>query len=308
LILTQNKYAIVITGPTGIGKTSLSIKLATYLDCSIVSADSRQIFKEIKIGTAAPTQEQLKQVPHFLVGTKSIFEYYNAYEYEKEALFIVKKLFELSNYVVLTGGSMMYIDAFCNGIDELPTVDPELRKNLQRKFEKEGLESIRRQLKLMDPKFYKQVDLRNPKRVIHALEICMMTGRPYSELRTNTKKQRPFQIIKIGLDIERSELHQRINLRVDQMIKEGLEQEAREFFQHKNLNSLNTVGYREFFDYFEGTITKEEAIGLIKRNSRRYARKQLSWFRRDKKISWFNPDNPDEVIKFVENKMTGAWN
>lgn len=299
----QNKYVIVITGPTGIGKTSLSIKLATYFNCSIVSADSRQIFKEIKIGTAAPAQEQLKQIPHYLVGTKSIFEYYSAYEYEQEALIIVKQLFESSNYVVLTGGSMMYIDAFCYGVDDLPTVDPELRQDLQRKFEREGLESIRRQLKLLDPEFYKQVDLKNPKRVIHALEICLMTGRPYSELRTNTKKQRPFQIIKIGLDIERSELHQRINQRVDQMIKEGLEQEAREFFKHKNLNSLNTVGYREFFTYFEGKITKEEAIELIKRNSRRYARKQLSWFRRDKEISWFNPDKPDEVIKFVESKI-----
>jgi tRNA dimethylallyltransferase len=299
----QNKYVIVITGPTGIGKTSLSIKLATYFNCSIVSADSRQIFKEIKIGTAAPAQEQLKQIPHYLVGTKSIFEYYSAYEYEQEALIIVKQLFESSNYVVLTGGSMMYIDAFCYGVDDLPTVDPELRQDLQRKFEREGLESIRRQLKLLDPEFYKQVDLKNPKRVIHALEICLMTGRPYSELRTNTKKQRPFQIIKIGLDIERSELHQRINQRVDQMIKEGLEQEAREFFKHKNLNSLNTVGYREFFTYFEGKITKEEAIELIKRNSRRYARKQLSWFRRDKEISWFNPDKLDEVIKFVESKI-----
>lgn len=298
-----HKSVVVITGPTGIGKTGLSIELAQKFNCPIISADSRQIFKEMTIGTAAPTPEQLEKATHHLVGTRSIFDYYSAYEYEQEAMELANRLFEENNSLILTGGSMMYIDAFCNGIDELPTIDQELRDSLQETFQKEGLESIRRQLKLLDADFYQQVDLRNPKRVIHALEICLMTGRPYSELRTNTKKVRPFQIIKIGLDMDRNLLHHRINQRVDQMIEDGLEQEARDLYQHKNLNSLNTVGYREFFDFFDGNISREKAIELIKRNSRRYARKQLSWFRRDKEINWFSPDNPEEVFTFVKSKI-----
>ena len=303
-----HKSVIVITGPTGVGKTGLSIELAQTLHCSIISADSRQIFKEMTIGTAAPGPEQLQRAKHYLVGTRSIFDYYSAYEYEQEAMGLVSRLFQEKDYVILTGGSMMYIDAFCNGIDELPTIDQELRESLQETYQKEGLESIRRQLKMLDPDFYKQVDLKNPKRVIHALEICLMTGRPYSELRTNTKKNRPFRIIKIGLDMDRNLLHHRINQRVEQMIQEGLEQEARDLYEHKNLNSLNTVGYRELFDYFDGNISREKAIELIKRNSRRYARKQLSWFRRDKEINWFSPDSSEEVFTFVKNniKQTGV--
>jgi len=303
-----HKSVIVITGPTGVGKTGLSIELAQTLHCSIISADSRQIFKEMTIGTAAPGPEQLQRAKHYLVGTRSIFDYYSAYEYEQEAMELVSRHFQEKDYVILTGGSMMYIDAFCNGIDELPTIDQELRESLQETYQKEGLESIRRQLKMLDPDFYKQVDLKNPKRVIHALEICLMTGRPYSELRTNTKKNRPFRIIKIGLDMDRNLLHHRINQRVEQMIQEGLEQEARDLHEHKNLNSLNTVGYRELFDYFDGNISREKAIELIKRNSRRYARKQLSWFRRDKEINWFSPDSSEEVFTFVKNniKQTGV--
>ncbi|MGQ1890955.1 tRNA (adenosine(37)-N6)-dimethylallyltransferase MiaA [Thermophagus sp. OGC60D27] len=304
--MKSGKYVIVITGPTGIGKTALSIRTAQYFDTSIISADSRQIFKEIKIGTASPTQEELKKAPHYLIGTKSIFDYYSAYEFEQEALKIAEQLFEKKDLVILCGGSMLYIDAFCHGIDELPTVDPELRDSLQQKYRAEGLESIRRQLKLLDPEFYKQVDLKNPKRIIHAVEICLMTGRPYSQLRTNTRKSRPFNIIKIGLDMDRGQLHERINKRVDMMIENGLEEEARQLTPHQHLNSLNTVGYREFFDYFNGLITKDKAIELIKRNSRRYARKQLSWFRRDQEIKWFSPDNYDEVINFVENTIEWA--
>ncbi len=300
--MSIQKNVIVITGPTGIGKTGLSVELAKRLNCSIISADSRQIFKEMTIGTASPSPEQLQEVSHHLVGTRSIFDYYSAYEYEQEAMDVAIRLFKENNNVILAGGSMMYIDAFCNGIDDLPTIDPELRQNLQENYKKEGIESIRRQLKILDPVFYQQVDLKNPKRIIHALEICLMTGRPYSNLRTNTKKVRPFQIIKIGLDMDRISLHQRINQRVDQMVKEGLELEACNLHKHKDLNSLNTVGYREFFDYFDGKISREKAIELIKRNSRRYARKQLSWFRRDKEINWFSPDNPEEVFNFVQNK------
>jgi tRNA dimethylallyltransferase len=299
--LRSNKYVIAILGPTGIGKTDISIRIARKFNTSIISADSRQIFKETKTGTASPTREQLKEVPHYLVGTRSIFDYYSAFEYEQEAVSIAKKLFRKVDKIIMTGGSMLYIDAFCHGIDELPTVDPELRNNLQKQYQEEGLESIRRQLKLLDPDFYRQVDLKNPKRIIHAVEICLMTGKPYSKLRTNKRKERPFNIIKIGLDMDRKELHQRINDRVDQMILEGLEEEARSLYPYKHLNALNTVGYREFFDHFDGIISREKAIELIKRNTRRYARKQLSWFRRDKEISWFSPDNPDEVIKFAEN-------
>jgi tRNA dimethylallyltransferase len=303
LVLITTGKVIVITGPTGIGKTGLSIKLAQKLNCPIISADSRQIFKEMTIGTASPTQEQLQKAPHYLIGTHSMFDYYSAYEYEQEVMGLVSHLFKEQNHVILTGGSMMYIDAFCNGIDELPTIDPELRESLQETYHKEGLENIRRQLKILDPEFYKQVDLKNPKRVIHALEICLMTGRPYSELRTNTKKIRPFQMIKVGLDMDRGLLHHRINQRVDQMIVDGLEEEARGLYQYKSLNSLNTVGYREFFNFFDGNISREDAIELIQRNSRRYARKQLSWFRRDEEIHWFSPDNSEEVFNFVERKI-----
>jgi len=300
--LSHSKTVFVITGPTAIGKTGLSIEVARHFECPIISADSRQIFREMKIGTAAPDKDQLLTVPHFMVGTKSIFDYYSAFEYEQEALSISEKIFKKHDVIVLSGGSMMYIDAFCHGIDELPTVDPELRQDLKKKYKDEGIESMRHQLKMMDPVFYRQVDLKNPQRVIHALEICLMTGRPYSELRTNTRKQRPFDILKIGLDMDRTLLHQRINQRVDVMMQNGLEEEVRELFPHKHLNSLNTVGYRELFQYFEGDISKEKAIELIKRNSRRYARKQLSWFRRDKEIWWFSPDNSQEVIKFADSK------
>ncbi|MDI3520185.1 MAG: tRNA dimethylallyltransferase [Anaerophaga sp.] len=299
--MKSNKYVIAILGPTGIGKTDISIKMAQTFNTSIISADSRQIFKETNIGTASPTRKQLQKVPHYLVGTKSIFDYYSAFEYEQEAISIATKLFREVDKIVMTGGSMLYIDAFCHGIDELPTIDPGLRNNLQKQYQEEGLESIRRQLKLLDPDFYRQVDLKNPKRIIHAVEICLMTGMPYSKLRTNKRKERPFKIIKIGLDMDRKKLHQRINDRVDRMIREGLEEEARSLYPYKHLNSLNTVGYREFFDHFDGVISRGKAIELIKRNTRRYARKQLSWFRRDKEISWFPPDNPDEVIKFAEN-------
>ena len=302
----QQKNVVLLTGPTGIGKTNISIELARKLGTSIISADSRQIFREMKIGTAAPTPEQISRVPHFLVGSHSIFEYYNAWEYEQEALSIADEQFKQTDTLLLTGGSMMYIDAFCHGIDELPTVDQQLREDIQKQYEKEGIESIRRQLKLLDPDFYRQVDLKNPKRVIHAVEMCLMTGRPYSEMRTNPKKERPFGIIRIALDMDRTALHQRINQRVDQMLKEGLEEEARALYPHKHLNALNTVGYRELFQYFDNEINRNEAIRLIKRNTRRYARKQLSWFRRDNEMCWFTPDNPDKIYKFVESKLRHA--
>jgi len=297
--LPKHNCLIVITGPTGIGKTDLSIRLAQTFRSVIISGDSRQIFKELTIGTAKPTEAQLSQATHFLIDSHSIRDYYSAWQYEQDVLSLTKELFPIYNPLILTGGSMMYIDALCNGIDEIPTIDQELRDNLYRQYKNEGIDAIRRLLKQLDPVFYGIVDLKNDKRVIHAVEICLMSGKPYSELRTQTKRERPFHIIKIGLDMPREELYGRINLRVDQMIADGLIDEAKQLYHLKDLNSLNTVGYKELFDYFDGDITQEEAIELIKRNSRRYAKKQVSWFKRDKEITWFHPQQYDEIVNFV---------
>ena len=299
---TKN-HLIVLAGPTGIGKTDLSLKIAKELNTFIISADSRQIFKELKIGTAAPTPEQLSIVPHYMVGTKSIHDYYSAYEFEQEAIALLKEKFKEHPAILMAGGSMMYIDAVCKGIDDIPTIDPELRKEIQERYKHEGIDSIRRELKLLDPVFYDQVDLKNDKRVIHAVEVCLMAGKPYSSLRKHNTRQRDFNIIQIGLDMERAELYDRINKRVDKMIADGLVEEAKEFYPHKKLNSLNTVGYKELFEYFDGNISLEKAVELIKRNSRRYAKKQLSWFRRDKERSWFHPSQTVEIMEFIRQKM-----
>jgi len=295
----KNKTVVVLSGPTGTGKTATGIKLAKQFDSVIISADSRQIYKEIPIGTAAPSKEELMQIPHYLIGTHSIFDYYNAYEFEQDALAIVESLFEKHNLIFMVGGSMMYIDAFCNGIDELPTVDPIIRDGLAEKYKNEGLEVLRRQLKQLDPVFYGQVDLKNPKRVIHAVEICLMTGQPYSSLRTKPQKERTFNIVKIGLEMKREILYEKINNRVLLMMQNGLEEEAKSLYEYKHLNALNTVGYKELFDYFDGKYSKEKAIELIQRNTRRYAKKQLTWFKRDKEIKWFNPD---EILFFFSRQ------
>ncbi|WP_430824633.1 tRNA (adenosine(37)-N6)-dimethylallyltransferase MiaA [Carboxylicivirga sp. N1Y90] len=291
---------MVLVGPTGIGKTDTSIKLAQHLNTEIISADSRQIYKELKIGTAAPTEEQTSIVPHHMVATHSIHDYYNAWEFEQDVIKLSAKLFEGKDQLILTGGSMMYVDAVCKGIDDLPTIDPELRQEVMDLHEKQGLEAIRRQLKMLDPVFYDQVDLKNHKRVMHALEVCLMTGKPYSSLRTNSARKRPFNIIKVGLDMDREELYTRINKRVDIMVEDGLFNEAKEFYKNKKLNALNTVGYKEIFAHWDGEYDAQTAIELIKRNSRRYAKRQLSWFRRDKEMQWFHPTDVTEIIKFVE--------
>ncbi len=293
------KTLIVIVGPTGIGKTTASIAIANYFKTEIISADSRQIFKELNIGTATPTAHELTSAVHHNIGSHSIHQYYSAWEFEQDALALSEKLFLKHDQVIMTGGSMLYIDAMCKGIDDLPTIDEELRENLHKQYMSEGIESIRRQLKQLDPEFYNQVDLMNHKRVIHAVEICLMTGQPYSTLRTNTIKQRPFNILKIGLEMEREEIYERINKRVDNMIEEGLVEEARGLYPHKELNSLNTVGYKELFDYFDGEHNLEKAIELIKRNTRRYAKKQLTWFKRDKEISWFHPQDTNKMLSFI---------
>ncbi|MCQ4915089.1 tRNA (adenosine(37)-N6)-dimethylallyltransferase MiaA [Bacteroides nordii] len=294
---------IVLIGPTGVGKTELSLRLAEHFHTSIVSADSRQLYADLKIGTAAPTSEQLNRVPHYLVGTLKLTDYYSAARYEEEALTTLDNLFRQHDTVILTGGSMMYIDAICKGIDDIPTVDTETRELMLQRYETEGLEKLCAELKLLDPEYYRIVDLKNPKRVIHALEICYMTGKTYTSFRTQQKKQRPFRIIKVGLTRDRAELYDRINRRVDIMIEEGLLEEARSVYPYRTLNSLNTVGYKEMFNYLDGTWELPFAIEKIKQNSRIYSRKQMTWFKRDEEIQWFHPEQETEILDYINTKI-----
>ena len=295
----MKKNLIVITGPTAVGKTSLCLDIAQHLDIPIINADSRQIYRELKIGTAAPTDEQLRLVRHFFVGILSIQDYYSASIYEQQVMHLLNNQFRTSDYALITGGSMMYIDAVCNGIDDIPTVDDLTRNTLKEKLEKEGLESLCEQLKQLDPEHYDTVDKKNPRRVVHALEICMMTGRTYTSFRKNKHKQRPFNIIKIGLKREREELYDRINSRVDTMIEQGLLDEARLLLTHRNLNALNTVGYKEMFTHLDGIWSLEEAIERMKGNTRRYARKQITWFKKDPLINWFSPEEKESIINHI---------
>ena len=296
----MGKWLVVILGPTGVGKTDLSIRLANDFDTAIVSCDSRQVYKEMHIGTAVPSREQLAAVPHFFIQTIPVESYYNCWQFEQQALQQITTLFGSRDVVVMAGGSMMYIDAVCHGMDSIPDVDPGVRQSVTRMYREEGLDSIRLLLKRLDPDFYEEVDLKNTKRVMHAVEICLTTGRPYSSQRSGIKKNRDFSILKVGLNREREELYDRINDRVDQMITRGLEAEARSLYAFRHLNSLNTVGYKEFFDYFDGKTDREEAIRLLKRNTRHYAKKQLSWFRRDDEIHWFHPADEQQVLQFVK--------
>lgn len=297
------KVLAIITGPTAIGKTAAAIEAAKYFNTEIVSADSRQLYKELQIGTAAPGEDDLKVVPHHFIHSHSIHDSFNASRYESEALNLLDQLFVNHDIVVLTGGSMLYIDAVCNGIDIIPDIDPQLREELKLRLQIEGLDSFRLQLKKLDPVYYNQVDLKNPARIVHALEVCLMTGKPYSSFRSAVPKKRNFQIIKTALDCDRADLHAKINYRVDQMILNGLEDEVKALMPLKHLNSLNTVGYRELFDYYEGKISRDKAIELIKRNSRRYARKQLTWFRRDKDYAWFTPQQIPQLINHIETSI-----
>lgn len=298
------KKLIVILGPTGVGKTDLSIDIANHLQCPIISADSRQIYKGLTIGTDAPTQEQLQRAKHYFIGSLSIDDYFSASQYENKVIELLADLHKSHNNVVMTGGSMMYIDAVCKGIDDIPSIDPFLREQLLEQYQKEGLDPIRMQLKLRDPIFYDQVDLKNHKRVIHALEVCIMTGKPYSSLRTNKVKERPFEIVRIGLNRPRHLLYERINARVDQMIERGLVEEARRFYPYKHLNSLNTVGYKELFMYFDGECNLEFAIDKIKQHSRNYARKQLSWYNRSDDIHWIDlSDKSVDPKEFILSKI-----
>lgn len=293
------KTLFVIVGPTGVGKTSLCLKVAEHLNTVIINADSRQVFKEIPVGTAAPTKDERKSIRHFFVGNLHINEYYNASKYEQDVLNLLNILFKYKDNVIMSGGSMMYVDAVCKGIDDIPSVDDNIRKTLQERFDKEGLSGISKELALLDPDYYAIVDKNNHKRIIHALEICLSTGKPYSSFRKNTTKERPFRIIKIGLNMDRQKLYERIDLRVEQMIHDGLIQEALNVYEYKDLNALNTVGYKETFEYLDGLCTLENAIFRIKSNTHKYCRKQLTWFRRDPNIHWFSPDNIEEIINYI---------
>ena len=295
------KRLIVLLGPTGVGKTALSLNLAEHYQSPIISADSRQFFKGLEVGTAAPTIAQKERVAHHLVGMLDVTDYYSASEFERDALNIIEDLHKSHDVLIATGGSMMYIDALCNGIDDVPTIDESLRKEVYELYEREGLEPIRAQLKVLDPDFYNEVDLKNYKRVIHALEVCLMTGKPYSSFRTQTKKERPFEIIKIGLTRDRSELYERINNRVDEMISSGLIEEAERFYPQRHLNALNTVGYKELFKYMDGEWTLDFAIEKIKQSTRIYSRKQITWFKRDKEIHWINlsETSEDDALKKI---------
>ena len=295
---------IVLLGPTGVGKTALSFRLAEQLSSPIISADSRQIYKDIPIGTAAPTQEDLQQVKHYFVGNLELNDYYSASQFEEDVIRLLSELHQTKEAVLMCGGSMMYIDAVCKGIDEIPTIDETLRNEVFTLFQKEGLEPIRQQLKILDPVFYQQVDLKNHKRVIHALEVCLMTGKPYSSLRTNQAKERPFKIVKIGLTRPREELYERINLRVEQMMQDGLLEEVRRVYPHKHLNSLNTVGYKELFQYLDGNYSLDFAVEKIKQNSRIYSRKQMTWFKRDPQIQWFHPEDIEGIEQLIASHLS----
>lgn len=294
---------IVLIGPTGVGKTELSLSIAEHYHTSIISSDSRQLYKDLKIGTAAPTPAQLARVPHYFVGTLELTDYYSAAQYEIEVLKKLDELFQAHPVVVMTGGSMMYVDAVCKGIDDIPTVGKDTRELMIHRYETEGLDQLCAELRVLDPEYYRIVDLKNPKRVIHALEICYMTGKTYTSFRTRTQKERPFHIVKVGLTRDREELYQRINQRVDEMMKEGLLEEAKRVYPYRQLNSLNTVGYKEIFKYLDGEWDLPFAIEKIKQNSRIYSRKQMTWFKRDTEITWFHPEQKKEVLQFLDSQI-----
>ena len=292
---------VVIAGPTGSGKTDLAVELARRYRAPILSADSRQIYRGLAIGTAQPSAEQLAAVEHHFIATHDITEDFNCGEYEMQALALLDRLFRDSDTVIVAGGSGLYIRALCDGMDDLPTADPQLRADLTRRLETEGIEALAEQLRLLDPDYWEVVDRSNPARVQRALEVCLQTGRPYSQQRMGVRRERPFDIVKIGVDLPREELYDRINRRVDAMMAAGLEAEARSVREHRRMNSLQTVGYKELFDFFDGLTTLDEAVELIKRNTRRYAKRQLTWFRRDSAIRWFRPDDIDGITAYIDS-------
>jgi len=297
--VSYDKILIVITGPTAVGKTQLCLDIARHFGIPIINADSRQIYKELSIGTAKPTAEQMQEVTHYFVGTLSLKEYYSASLFESQVMDLLNTLFKSNNYALMAGGSMMYIDAVCDGIDDIPTIDDATRTKMKQRLANEGLPMLCEELKRLDPAYYEIVDRQNPKRVVHALEICTMTGQTYTSFRKRAKKQRPFHIVKIGLNREREELYNRINARVDKMMQYGMLKEAESVYPLRDLNALNTVGYKELFKYIEGKWSLEEAVERIKGDTRRYARKQLTWYKKDPLICWFHPDQKKEIIDYI---------
>lgn len=297
------KTLVVIIGATATGKTGMSVEIARRLGTEIISCDSRQIYREIPIGTAAPDREQLSLVPHHFIATRSVTDFYTAGQFEKDALELLDKLFEKHDTVVMTGGSGLYVDAVCDGFDKVPSTNPGLREELVSRIESEGLESLLEDLRKLDPEYYEIVDRHNTARVTRALEVCLSTGKTYTELRKRETAKRSFDIIKIGISMPRDVLYERINRRVDIMIGQGLEDEVKSVFHLREHNALRTVGYREFFEHLEGRISREEAIGLIKRNSRRYAKRQVTWFGRDERIKWFDTSSPDEIEAYIRERL-----
>ena len=300
----MEKTLIVITGPTAVGKTALCLDVAKHFHIPIINADSRQIFRELKIGTAPPTEAQMQQVHHDFVGILGLDDYYSASLFEQQVLELLGRQFLSSDYALMAGGSMMYIDAVCDGIDDIPTIDDQTRTTMKQRLADEGLEALCEELRQRDPEYYEIVDRQNPRRVVHALEICLMTGKTYTSFRKREKRQRPFSIIKVGLNRPREELYERINRRVDQMMADGLLEEAKALYPKRHLNALNTVGYKELFDYIDGRWPLEEAVERIKGNTRRYARKQLTWFKKDESIRWFHPDETETIIKYICGKKS----
>ena len=289
----------VILGPTGVGKTDLSIEVARMLGTSVISCDSRQIYRELSIGVASPSPEQLAAVKHYFIATRSVDEHYSAGQYELDALPIIESEIAANGYAVMVGGSMLYIDAVCRGIDDIPTIDEELRRSVRRIYDEHGIEEVRRRLRLLDPQHYAEVDLRNVKRMLHALEVCYQTGQPFSKLRTGSVKRRSFEIVKIGLDCPREVLYDNIDRRVLKMIQQGLEREVRAVSDKRHLNALNTVGYKEMFAYLDGEYDLDRAIELIQRNTRHYAKKQLSWFKRYGDVQWFSPYDRQRILDML---------
>lgn len=302
-MLITNKYLIVIAGPTGIGKTKLAIEMAKKYCAEIISADSRQFYKEIPIGTAQPNEQELNQVKHHFIANKSISEVYNVSNYVDDLTDFTSNYFQKNDILIMAGGSGLFIDAFCDGLDEIPDVNGDIREQLNEEFENSGLEKLLKELEAKDFEYFQQVDKSNPRRIIRALEVIRGTGEKYSRFRKKKTKQHPFKIIKIALHQDRNQLYEKINNRVEQMLKDGLEEEVKKVMPYKNNNALNTVAYKEFFDYFDGKIDYETTIELIKRNSRRYAKRQLTWLRKDERYTWFEVENKNAIIEFLEKEL-----
>jgi tRNA dimethylallyltransferase len=298
--MATKKTLVVVLGPTAVGKTDVAIRLAKHFGTEIISADSRQFYREIPLGTAAPSKEQLASVPHHFVGNLSLQQDYNVSQYEHEVLALLENKFREHDVMIMSGGSGLYIDAVCRGIDQLPDPEPEIRRSLEQVWQQRGIGALQQQLQQLDPEFYEQVDRQNPKRLMRAIEVCLQTGRKYSELRQNNPQTRTFRILKVGLNLPRGQLYDRINRRTDVMIRNGWLDEAKAVFSFRHLNALNTVGYKELFAFLEGRMTLEEAVEKIKTNTRRYAKRQLTWFRKDKAIQWFSPEDENKIFQFVK--------